>query len=105
MSFDRREKFTGAKLFALGLKKTEKTENERFELSMQITPHNTLAGCRLQPLGQFSVFYFQGTNIVPKKFFFFKLFIFCLLHQSAQIKHLSNINPGILLYVIFKETN
>ncbi len=28
MSFDRREKLTGAKLFALGLKKPKKTENQ-----------------------------------------------------------------------------
>ena len=24
-------------------------ETERFELSVQVTPHNTLAGCRLKP--------------------------------------------------------
>ena len=25
------------------------SETERFELSVQVTPHNTLAGCRLKP--------------------------------------------------------
>ena len=32
----------------------ESTEKEGFEPSMQNSPHNTLAGCRLQPLGHFS---------------------------------------------------
>ena len=31
-----------------------KSEKEGFEPSRQITPPNTLAGCRLQPLGHFS---------------------------------------------------
>ena len=30
------------------------SEKEGFEPSRQITPPNTLAGCRLQPLGHFS---------------------------------------------------
>ena len=35
------------------------TEKEGFEPSRQITPPNTLAGCRLQPLGHFSTAIFQ----------------------------------------------
>ena len=33
----------------------KKSEKEGFEPSRQITPPNTLAGCRLQPLGHFSL--------------------------------------------------
>ena len=48
------------------------SETERFELSVQVTPHNTLAGCRLKPTRPrfLSDNIYNITNIL-----FFKIFI------------------------------
>ena len=50
----------------------QKSEKEGFEPSRQITPPNTLAGCRLQPTRPL----FQKRKLIlSKKSFFYKLFI------------------------------
>jgi hypothetical protein len=38
-------------------------EKERFELSMEVSPHTRLAGERLQPLGHFSVIFFVAEEV------------------------------------------
>ena len=51
------------------------SETERFELSVQVTPHNTLAGCRLKPTRPrfLSDNIYNNTNIKNyQKFFYIK---------------------------------
>ena len=48
------------------------SETERFELSVQVTPHNTLAGCRLKPTRPrfLSDIIYNNTNILFFKILF-----------------------------------
>ena len=65
------------------------SETERFELSVQVTPHNTLAGCRLKPTRPrfLKRLYYNSINIFFFKIFYIKKTSICLTRPNYTLSH------------------